>query len=44
VKKRTCVLSRPARSIMVDELFAIGSVLAPKRGQKRSVFCDHYTV
>jgi hypothetical protein len=24
--------------------FAIGGVLAPKRGQKRSVLCDQYTV
>ena len=24
--------------------FAIGLVLVPKRGQKRSVFCDQHTV
>ena len=33
-----------ALDCLLMNYFAIGSVLAPKHGQKRSVFCDQHTV
>jgi hypothetical protein len=33
-----------ARDYFLTNYFAIESVLAPKRGQKRSVLCDQHTV
>jgi hypothetical protein len=33
-----------AVDLLLMNYFAIGSVLGPKRGQKRSVFCDQHTV